>query len=77
MIEIVLRAAFSGVLRIRRRVGRSWDAPARDGKIKAPTTVWRMWLVALGILGMGAIAPAGACRKSLCDFNCSIAIARV
>jgi hypothetical protein len=39
--------------------------PARDGKIKAPTTVGRMWLVGLGILGFGIIGLAGVCLKNL------------
>jgi hypothetical protein len=51
--------------------------PARDGKIKAPTTVGRMWLVGLGILGFGIIGLAGVCLKNLRDFNHPTAIARL
>jgi hypothetical protein len=48
-----------------------------DGKIKAPTSVGRMLLVGLDILGIGVIGPAGARGKSLSEFNRPSAIARV
>jgi type IV secretory pathway VirD2 relaxase len=48
--------------------------PARDGKIKAPTSVGRMWLVGLGSLGVGAIGSAGAGDINVSDFSRPCAI---
>jgi hypothetical protein len=77
MIEIAPRRGFRASSHVRRRVDRNSREPAADGKIKAPTTVGRMWLVELGILGVGIIGPAGVCLRNLSDFNHPTAIARL
>jgi hypothetical protein len=77
MIEIALRRSFSGVFVDSSASRQVLEVPARDGKIKAPTTVGRMWLVVLGIFGIAAMGPAGACRTNASDFNPPSAISRV
>jgi hypothetical protein len=52
----------------------SGEIPATDGKIKAPTFVWGMWLVGLRLLGIGARVPAGAYIAKFNEFNTSSAI---
>jgi hypothetical protein len=53
-----------------------WGTRATDGKIKAPTSVWGMWLVGLRVLGIGATLLAGACIANFNEFNTSSAIGR-
>ena len=66
------RAAMMGLALDRTLEGLSqvWDwptsaagNPTTDGKIKAPPSVGRMWLVGLEIFGTSAIRPAGAFAK--------------
>jgi hypothetical protein len=47
----------------------SGEIPATDGKIKAPTSVWGMWLVGLRVLCIGAEVPAGAATVKFNEFN--------
>src|SRR5260221_6689653 len=49
---------------------------ATDGKIKAPTFVWGMWLVGLRVLCIGTGVPAGAHIAKFNEFNTSSAIGR-
>jgi hypothetical protein len=48
-----------------------------DGKIKAPPSARRMWLIGLGFSAIRATPLAGASRRTLNDFNIPSAIARV
>jgi hypothetical protein len=52
----------------------SGEIPATDGKIKAPTFVWGMWLVGLRVSGTGAGVPAGTHIAKFKEFNVSSAI---
>jgi hypothetical protein len=54
----------------------SGEIRATDGKIKAPTFVWGMWLVGLRVLGIGPGVPAGAVIVKLNEFNTSSAVGR-
>jgi hypothetical protein len=54
----------------------SGEIRATDGKIKAPTSVWGMWLVGLRVLGIGERLLAGACIAKFNEFNTSSAIGR-
>jgi hypothetical protein len=45
-----------------------------DGKIKAPTFVWGMWLVGLRVLCLGAGVPAGVHIAKFNEFNTSSAV---
>ena len=49
---------------------------ATDGKIKAPTFVWGMWLVGLKILGIRVGVPAGAVIAKFNEFNAPNAVGR-
>ncbi len=59
-----------------RKVVQDSDAYIRatDGKIKAPTFVWGMWLVGLRFLCLGTGVPAGAHVAKFNEFNTSSAI---
>ena len=48
-----------------------------DGKIKAPPSAGRMWLVGLVIFGIQASRPAGASAGTANDFNAPSAIPRI
>jgi hypothetical protein len=54
-----------------RKVVQDSDAYVRatDGKIKAPTFVWGMWLVGLRVLCIGAEVPAGSATVKFNEFN--------
>src|SRR5258708_23045806 len=52
------------------------EISATDGKIKAPTSVEGMWLVGLGILAIGSMAPAGAHGTMFNGFNAPGAVGR-
>jgi hypothetical protein len=54
-----------------------WEAPTMDGKIKAPPSARRMWLVGLKIFGIQAIRPAGAFHQIANDFNVPSAISLI
>ena len=45
-----------------------------DGKIKAPPSAGRMWLVGLEIFGVWPTEPAGAFARNTNDFNAPSAI---
>ena len=59
------------VAQVWRRVGRCGRNPATDGKIKAPTSVGRMWLVGLGIFGIRAHRACWRFSQISKRFQCS------
>jgi len=74
MIQIVLHRNLSLVMGVLTGCGGCGEIPATDGKIKAPTFVWGMWLVGLRVLCLGAGVPAGAHITKFNEFNTSSAI---
>jgi hypothetical protein len=52
--------------------GKSGTQPG-DGEIKAPPSVWRMWLVGFSILGKTGQWPAGAPSQNINTFKTSSA----
>ncbi len=77
MIEIALRRSFSGVI-ARSAASRQVLGGASQGWQDKSADLGRAHVIGwVGIFGIGVIVPAGACRKSLCDFNRPCAVTRV
>ena len=69
MIQIVLIAVCRSSSHVLMWGSGSKEIRATDGKGKAPTSVVRMWLVGLVILGISRARPAGSFAGNIKEFN--------